>query len=67
MSELGIASATLIRTGDKTEILHNEVYGCLVRTKASHFNEGGVTAGYAVIDSPYVLPEGQPLQPIIKL
>jgi len=33
-------------------ILKNESFGILMRTKGSHFNEGGVTAGYAVIDYP---------------
>ena len=26
-----------------------------MRTKASHFNEGGVNAGYAVIDQPLIV------------
>ena len=30
--------------------------GTLVRTKASHFNEGGVNSGFAVVDSPYIVP-----------
>ena len=33
--------------------------GTLVRTKASHFNEGGVNAGYAVVDSPYIVDDDQ--------
>ena len=31
--------------------------GTLVRTKASHFNEGGVTEGYAVVDSPFIVSD----------
>lgn len=27
-----------------------------MRTKASHFNEGGVNAGFSVIDTPFVVP-----------
>ena len=27
-----------------------------MRTKASHHNEGGVNAGFSVIDSPFVVP-----------
>jgi hypothetical protein len=27
-----------------------------MRTKASHNNEGGVNAGYSVIDSPFIVP-----------
>ena len=29
--------------------------GTLLRTKCSHFNEGGVNAGYAVVDSPHLV------------
>ena len=32
--------------------MQNENFGILMRTKGSHYNEGGVTAGYAVIDYP---------------
>ena len=35
----------------KDEILHNEIGGYLVRTKKYLDNEGGVAAGYAVVDS----------------
>lgn len=31
-------------------IMKNESFGTLMRTKGSHSNEGGVNAGYAVID-----------------
>jgi hypothetical protein len=33
-------------------IMKNESFGTLMRTKGSHSNEGGVNAGYAVIDQP---------------
>ena len=32
--------------------MHNENFGTLMRTKGSHSNEGGVNAGFAVIDAP---------------
>ena len=35
----------------KDEILFNEIGGYLVRTKKYLDNEGGVAAGYAVVDS----------------
>lgn len=38
------------------ETIANEVLGTLMRTKASHSNEGGVNAGYSVIDTPFVVP-----------
>lgn len=40
-------------------MLVNKVLGTLMRTKASHANEGGVNAGFAVIDSPIVVPADQ--------
>lgn len=49
LSELGIYS-TLVRRGDT--VLLNEEAGHLVRTKAATSDEGGVAAGFAVLDSP---------------
>lgn len=37
------------------EVICNEMLGTLMRTKASHNNEGGVNAGFAVIDTPFVV------------
>ena len=42
-------------------MLQNETFGSLVRTKGNHENEGGVAAGYAVIDSPVIVPELKPV------
>ena len=39
------------------QVLTNETFGALMRTKASHSNEGGVNAGYAFIDAPFVVSE----------
>lgn len=36
---------------DKNTIIHNETGGYLVRTKRYLDNEGGVAAGYSVVDS----------------
>ncbi|CAO3677997.1 unnamed protein product [Umbelopsis vinacea] len=52
ISELGIYG-TYLHDGDK-EIL-NEGAGHLLRTKGHGTNEGGVAAGFAVIDSPLLL------------
>jgi len=51
LSELGIYG-TFLRRGK--EVLLNEEVGHLVRTKRSDSNEGGVAAGFAVLDSPYL-------------
>ena len=40
------------RNGDKVVV--NRAAGHLVRTKAAESDEGGVAAGYAVLDSPYL-------------
>eukprot|EP00192_Tetraselmis_astigmatica_P003967 CAMPEP_0117674322 /NCGR_PEP_ID=MMETSP0804-20121206/14973_1 /TAXON_ID=1074897 /ORGANISM="Tetraselmis astigmatica, Strain CCMP880" /LENGTH=468 /DNA_ID=CAMNT_0005483177 /DNA_START=366 /DNA_END=1772 /DNA_ORIENTATION=- len=51
LQELGIYG-TFLRVGDK--VLLNESAGHLVRTKMESSNEGGVAAGFAVLDSPYL-------------
>lgn len=51
ISELGIYGAYL-RSNDK--VIMNEQCGYLMRTKVSSSNEGGVAAGFAVLDSIYL-------------
>jgi glutathione synthase len=57
LSEIGVFSAFLYDThGDDTPLFKQSKYllheniGQLCRTKASHYNEGGVAAGYACMD-----------------
>jgi hypothetical protein len=58
LSELGLFSLILIDSAKDSPIFENETsWGYLMRTKASHSNEGGVSSGHAVIDQP-VLFEG---------
>ena len=52
VSEVGIYG-TLVRRGGE-ELLNREA-GHLVRTKAVTSNEGGVAAGFAVLDSPFLV------------
>ncbi|GIL90454.1 hypothetical protein Vretifemale_18104 [Volvox reticuliferus] len=52
LNELGIYG-TFVRHGKN--VLLNEQSGHLVRTKTSSSNEGGVAAGFAVLDSPYLV------------
>ena len=53
LSELGLYSFIMIDTNNQEDILmHNQNFGTLMRTKGSHSNEGGVNAGFAVIDAP---------------
>ncbi|XP_076883778.1 glutathione synthetase, chloroplastic-like [Bidens hawaiensis] len=51
VSELGIFSAYL---RNKETVISNEQCGYLMRTKVSSSNEGGVAAGFAVLDSLYL-------------
>ena len=43
---------TIIRRGD--EMILSKAAGTLLRTKGVEFDEGGVFAGYAVLDSPFL-------------
>lgn len=49
LSEIGIFSSVFINT-EVEEPLENITFGRLLRTKGSQSNEGGVNAGYAVVD-----------------
>lgn len=51
ISELGIYGAYL---RNKEKVIINEQCGYLTRTKASSSNEGGVVAGFGVLDSVYL-------------
>ena len=59
LSEFGIYSCVFVDSSDDGNpiagIPKYRNLGTLMRTKASHVNEGGVNAGFAVIDSPYVV------------
>lgn len=54
LSELGIFSSVFINSA-KHEVLENVTIGRLLRTKGKDSNEGGVNAGFAVIDSPMIV------------
>ena len=51
ISELGMFSYLLLDS-HSGKLKHNENFGTLMRTKDATCNEGGVTAGFAVIDDP---------------
>jgi len=62
ISELGIFSSIFVKNDSTTntqEVLRNQTIGTLMRTKGSHDNEGGVNAGYAVIDSLFIVGKDQ--------
>lgn len=52
LSELGIYSVYLGHRGKCKKLLRNDAVGHLLRTKTANSNEGGVAAGFAVLDSP---------------
>jgi hypothetical protein len=52
LSELGVYGVYL---QVKDEVVINECVGHLLRTKTATSNEGGVAAGFAVLDSPYLV------------
>ena len=68
LSEFGAYSSVFIDTAELADdgaspndgalenISRNRNLGTLMRTKASHNNEGGVNAGFSVIDSPCIVP-----------
>lgn len=55
VSELGIFSVFLGDGNAGSQPLLNEVTGHMLRTKPKEADEGGVAAGFAVIDSPYLV------------
>ncbi len=55
LSELGVFGVW-VRRGQ--EVVLDAEAGHLVRTKASTSDEGGVAAGFAVLDSPFLVGEG---------
>ena len=56
LSEIGFYSCVLFDT-DKKSMLFAKDVGVLVRTKVSDSLEGGVSAGFAVLDSPIVVTQ----------
>jgi len=55
ISELGIFGYVI---GDKEKIITNKQVGHMLRTKLSHVDEGGVSAGLGALDSVYLVDEG---------
>jgi glutathione synthase len=55
LSELGIYSVYLGHREKSKQALRNEAVGHLLRTKTANSNEGGVAAGFAVLDSPLLV------------
>jgi glutathione synthetase len=51
-SELGFYGALLV---DGSTVVHNRYAGILLRTKSASENDGGVSAGVAVLDSPHLV------------
>ena len=58
-SELGLFSCIILDTS-LNQVIENETFGLLMRTKLKESNEGGVYAGYAVIDLPVLVDDTHP-------
>lgn len=67
LQELGIYSSLFIDASKegKDLVLEHKTFGKLIRTKSSESNEGGVVAGFAVVDQPFLTSEIGPLNPSI--
>ena len=48
-------------------MLDHTIFGKLIRTKGADSDEGGVVAGFSVVDQPYLTPEIGPLSPGIVI
>lgn len=68
INELGFFSL-VIANSHTGEIYLNRVDGLLPRTKTANSNEGGVNAGFAVVDHPVIVSEKDPknLKPTFAL
>ena len=66
INELGVFSL-VIANAQSGEIYLNQVDGLLPRTKEAQSNEGGVNAGFAVVDHPIIVSEkhARQLQPTV--
>lgn len=67
LQELGIYSSLFIdvcpdnyRDGQGLVLEHN-TFGKLIRTKGAESDEGGVVAGFSVVDQPYITKDIGPL------
>jgi glutathione synthase len=69
LQELGIYSSMFINSKETGEnnLIEHETFGKLLRTKSSDSDEGGVVAGYSVVDQPFVTAEIGPLTEGIKI
>lgn len=59
LQELGIYSSLFIdvNTGAPELVKEHHTFGKLIRTKGADSDEGGVVAGFSVVDQPYLTEE----------
>jgi glutathione synthase len=67
LNEIGFYSTLLADTESNTELL-NYCYSLLMRTKQTGVDEGGVNAGFSVLDSPFItdLDDLNNIKPVFK-
>jgi hypothetical protein len=54
ISEIGVFSSIFI-SSDHQDPIENHAFEILMRTKAAHCNEGGISTGYSVYDQPLLV------------
>lgn len=64
VSELGVFGKILVKFDSPNTLLANEEIGCMMRTKPHDTDEGGVNAGYAFVDSPYLAEDDELQKPL---
>ncbi|TNV79883.1 hypothetical protein FGO68_gene7423 [Halteria grandinella] len=63
LQEMGIYSSLFINVSEGAiPINEHGIFGCLVRTKTADSDEGGVVAGFSVVDQPFLTHEIGPLR-----
>ena len=65
VSEIGIFGRIVGRFDNgHIDVLDSQEIGCMMRTKPVHTDEGGVNAGYAYVDCPYLADDDELEKPI---
>lgn len=64
LQELGIYSSLFINVSKDAELVNeHNTFGKLIRTKGTDSDEGGVVAGFSVVDQPFLTKDIGPLSP----
>jgi hypothetical protein len=68
LQELGIYSSVFINVSKDAELVNEHTtFGKLIRTKGTDSDEGGVVAGFSVVDQPFLTRDIGPLSPHVQI